>query len=167
MLGLEPTVVGDSTMFWGWLSFPLRLILALSVGIGWCCAKSFDFVVHLFTGIHEDIPTLNRLKREELTEKRVIVILAVIGLIYASSLIQGIFLPSQTIARIKPLRPPAPTLPFDKKWQDPSTTCSACGGEDVDLTDPRIVPMIVSPPWPTEGRNVPAPMPWYLLRRSR
>jgi hypothetical protein len=149
-------------MFWGWLSVPLRLILSLFVGIGGGCAKFFKFVVHLLTGVREEIPTLNRLKREELDRTRVIAGLGVVAAVYGFSLFQGIFIPDKKVARIEPNRPPVVALPFDKRWQNPM--CQACGGEDLDMKDSgKIAPTYTIPNWRIEGGSTP--MPWYLMQR--
>jgi len=149
-------------MFWGWLAVPLRAILALILGLGWCCAKFFDFAVHLLTGVREEMPTLNRLKREELAKTRVLVGLAIVALIYASSLFQGIFIPDAKVAHIEPMKPPVVALPFDRRWQNP--TCPACGGEDLDMKDTgKIAPTFKIPNWKIEGGSTP--LPWYLMQR--
>ena len=149
-------------MFWGWLSVPVGLLVALFAGIGRCCAKIFGLVSHLLSGVNEEIPTLKRRKRENLYEKRVVAMLTLVGLLYAVSLIQGIFIPTQMVARIEPLRPPVVATPFNQRWQNPE--CPACGGDDLDMKEAagKIAPAFITPHWKIEDKI--EPMPWYLVQ---
>ncbi|MET4455456.1 hypothetical protein [Bradyrhizobium sp. RT3b] len=117
-------------------------------------------LVSLFCGVEEEIPALERRKREHQYQLRVSAMLVVVALVYVVSLVQGIFAPAQKVVRIEPLRPPIAGAPFDQRWQNP--TCQGCGGEDIDMKDTgKIAPTFAAPYWKIDKV---VPMPWYLLK---
>jgi hypothetical protein len=149
-------------MFWGWLSVPLLLILALVSGTLSSCAKIAGLCGRLLSDVSDDIPTLNRRKRERLHELRIVAVSILVGLLYVGGLGYGMMLPSKMVSRVEPLRPPVAGPLFAQRWQNPE--CPACGGEDLDMKDSeKIAPTFIAPHWKIGGKV--SPLPWYLMER--